>query len=279
MLRPSRWADLPEELIITIATNLDATRDRIAAMCTCRAWRDAVAMTTHSLTFQLPPGQRITIRKAQQLNALVKLAAHHCVDVHTVTFAQWHGLDDTALIALLSHAAPRVEVSKQRKYIWSTPMLPPLQELCMPSCTMVTDAALHAPAASLRFVKRLVLSNCMQLTDASMMVLAEHAAALEQLSVCGCGALTDKGVAAVGRGCPQLRCINLGWCEAVGDAGVGALAAAMGPRLLDIDLCGCFRVCVLQVVVFCKCTRGVAAAGDRRWRCVACVALLQPGSP
>lgn len=134
----------------------------------------------------------------------------------------------------------------------------------MPSCTMVTDAALQAAATSLHHVRRLVLSNCIQLTDASMRVLAEHAASLEELSVCGCGALTDAGVVTVGRGCQQLRRINLGWCEAVGDAGVGALAAAVGPRLMDIDLCGCFRVgcctrhmalCSIRILVMLVCLR------------------------
>lgn len=111
MVRTSRWAELPEELIIHIVSNLDATRDRVATMCTCKAWRNAAATCTHSLAFQFPPGQRTTIRKAQQHNALVKLAAHHCVEISTVKFAQWHGLEDAALVALLAHAAPRIEVA------------------------------------------------------------------------------------------------------------------------------------------------------------------------
>ena len=151
--RTHRWADLPLELVLAITAYLDTTRDRIAAMCACRPWRDAIAATTTSLAFQLAPGQRATIRRtARKNNALVSLAAHHCTDVKIIIFGQWHGLEDGALVDLLTKAAPRVE------------------DLCMPSCTMVTDAALRDVGGCLAHVRRLVLSNCMQLTDASMMV-------------------------------------------------------------------------------------------------------------
>ncbi len=80
-------------------------------MATCRAWRDAVASCTNTLTFTLPPGERITIRRAQQHNALVKLAAHHCRGcLEGVSFVNYHGLDDTALVLLLTRNVHTIKV-------------------------------------------------------------------------------------------------------------------------------------------------------------------------
>ncbi len=81
-----------------------------------------------------------------------------------------------------------------------------------------------------------------------MHVLASHCKQLQALSVCGCSALTDAGLVVIGKGCTALQRINVGWCEAVGDAGLAAFAAAVGARLVDIDLCGCFRLTDVGVV-------------------------------
>lgn len=229
-------------------------------MATCCTWRDAVRPYTTTLVFQVPPGQRITIRRAQQHNALVKLAAHHCKGLQGVSFSQYHCLDDASLLALLTRHCVQVGecgecgggwvVNNGVHLYWTLISTPSLhtQHLHMPSCTSITDVSIINAGAALRHVRHLTLSNCTRLTDASMQTIATHCQHLQALSICGCSNLTDAGLVAIGKGCSSLQRINLGWCEAVGDAGLTAFAAAVGPRLVDIDLCGCFRITDLGVV-------------------------------
>ena len=119
---PKGWADLPEDLLVSVFTTLRHPRDLLACACVCKAWQAGEAQAFESVL-------DVTSGGHDDLSRLVTLNPLQRASVRDVQMSFWSGGEagtaNVMILAFISGSLPRLQ---RLQVDWASAYLQPPDE-------------------------------------------------------------------------------------------------------------------------------------------------------
>ncbi|KAL3471568.1 hypothetical protein BJX99DRAFT_250350 [Aspergillus californicus] len=267
-------AYLPPEILISIFSKLNSTKDLLSCLLVCRIW----ALNSVGLLWHRPSCnnwdnlKRITtavgkvdsffiysgLIKRLNLSALTAEVSDgtvvpfsQCNRIERLTLTNCRKLTDNGVSDLVegSRHLQALDVSDLRSLTDHTLLkvaenCPRLQGLNITGCTKVTDESLIVISEKCRLLKRLKLNGVSQVTDKAIISFAQNCAAILEIDLQECKQVTNVSVTTLMATLQNLRELRLAHCTEINDTAFLELPRhiSLGSlRILDLTACDSVR--------------------------------------
>ncbi|CEN60014.1 Putative Leucine rich repeat protein [Aspergillus calidoustus] len=275
-------AYLPPEILISIFSKLNSTKDLLSCLLVCRIWAvNCVGLLWHRPSCNNWENlKKITAAVGQEdsfflYSGLVKrlnLSAltadvsdgtvvpfSQCNRIERLTLTNCRKLTDNGVSDLVegSRHLQALDVSDLESLTDHTLFkvaenCPRLQGLNVTGCTKVTDDSLIAVSQKCRFLKRLKLNGVAQVTDKAIMSFAQNCSAILEIDLQECKLVTNASVTNLMATLQNLRELRLAHCTEIDDSAFLDLPRhiSMGSlRILDLTACENIRDDAVERIV------------------------------
>jgi len=226
-VQDARWPPvdrLPNEVLLTIFTNLSRPADHYSCMLVCRRWAKNVVETLwhrpactdwqkytkicRTLVREEPFfGYRDFLRRLNLTNLAERLndgsiqPFSFCTRIERLTLPNCHLLTDSGLVLLVegSSSLLAVDISKD---------------------VNITEKSINAMAANCKRLQGLNISGCENISNESLINLAQNCRYIKRIKLNECVQIRDEAVKAFAQYCPNILEIDLQQCNQIGNASV-----------------------------------------------------------
>jgi hypothetical protein len=221
------WAELPEELLLTVLDKLEwKWRESAAVRRMCSRWRRIHDAGLKRMELAFRATDESVMALCARMPSLTK------VDLWCSEDLTDEGLRAVVKLESLTSLSGCPLVTDEG--LRAVTGLESLTELNLSWCSLVTDNGLRA-VAELKSLTNLDLWGCSLVTDNGLQAVAELKS-LEHLDLVGCSLVTDEGLRAVAE-LKSLTELDLGGCSEVTDVGLRHLSGLNQLTYLCLDNC------------------------------------------
>ncbi|KAL4880106.1 hypothetical protein BJY04DRAFT_219634 [Aspergillus karnatakaensis] len=209
-------AYLPPEILISIFSKLNSTKDLLSCLLVCRLWAvNCVGLLWH----------RPSCNKWDNLKKITAAVGQEN------SFFLYSGL-----IKRLNLSALTEDVSDGTVVPFS--QCNRIERLTLTNCRKLTDNGVSDLIVGSRHLQALDVSDLRSLTDHTLFKVAENCPRLQGLNITGCAKVTDDSLIVVSQQCRMLKRLKLNGVTQVTDNAIMSFAQNC-PSILEIDLQEC----------------------------------------